>query len=61
MVTYTKIKKLIDLIEFQEGSVISKTLIKRNTWTVTLFAFDEGQELSEHTEPFDVLVYIMDG
>jgi len=52
---------LIDLIEYQKDSVVSKTLINQKTGTVTLFAFDEGQGLSEHTAPFDALVYIIDG
>jgi quercetin dioxygenase-like cupin family protein len=41
--------------------VVSRTLVKRGTGTVTLFAFDEGQELSEHTAPFDALVQVLDG
>ena len=53
--------KLADLLEYQEGSVVSRTIIDQKTGTVTLFAFDEGQGLSEHTAPFDALVYIFDG
>lgn len=53
--------KLIDSIEYQKDSVVSKTVIKQNTGTVTIFAFDEGQSLSEHTAPFDALVYVIDG
>ncbi len=53
--------KLINLVEYQEGSVISREIVRKNTGTVTLFAFDEGQGLSEHTAPFDALVYILDG
>ncbi len=53
--------KLADLIEYQEGSVVSRTLIDRKTGTVTLFAFDKGQGLSEHTAPFDAMVYLLDG
>jgi len=49
------------LAEYQEGAVVSRTIIKKQTGTVTLFAFDEGQELSEHTAPFDALVVILDG
>ena len=52
---------LSSLIEYQKGSVVSRELLKKNTGTVTLFAFDEGQGLSEHTAPFDALVLIMDG
>lgn len=50
-----------DLIDYQAGSVVSKTIIQKGTGTVTLFAFDEGQGLSEHTAPFDALVSIVDG
>lgn len=52
---------LADLIEYQEGSVVSRTIIDKKVGTVTLFAFDEGQGLSEHTAPYDALVYILDG
>ncbi len=53
--------KLTDLVDYQEGSVVSRTIIDKETGTVTLFAFDEGQGLSEHTAPFDALVYLLDG
>ena len=53
--------KLTDLIDYQEGSVVSRTIIDKKAGTVTLFAFDEGQGLSEHTAPFDALVHILDG
>ena len=53
--------KLADLIEYQEGSVVSRTLIDRKLGTVTLFAFDKGEGLSEHTAPFDAMVYLLDG
>jgi quercetin dioxygenase-like cupin family protein len=53
--------KLIDMIDYQKQSIVSKTLIHKKTGTVTLFAFDEGQGLSEHSAPFDALVYILDG
>lgn len=56
-----KIIKLADLVEYQHGSVVSKEVIKKEEGTVTLFAFDEGQGLSEHTAPFDALVYVIDG
>jgi len=54
-------KKLVDLVNYQEGTVVSRTVIKKKTGTVTLFAFDKGEGLSEHTAPFDALVYILDG
>ncbi len=50
-----------DLLGYQEGSIVSRTLIDKKAGTVTLFAFDEGQGLSEHTAPFDALVHIIDG
>jgi quercetin dioxygenase-like cupin family protein len=53
--------KLSDLIGYQEGSVVSRTIIDRRTGTVTLFAFDEREGLSEHTAPFDALVYLVEG
>jgi quercetin dioxygenase-like cupin family protein len=52
---------VLDLIVYQEGAVVSRTLLKRPTGTVTLFAFDRGQGLSEHTAPFDALVHVLDG
>ena len=52
---------LVNLVEYQDGSIVSKEIIKKSTGTVTLFAFDKGQGLSEHTAPFDALVYILDG
>jgi quercetin dioxygenase-like cupin family protein len=53
--------RLVDLVDYQEGSVVSRTIVDRKTGTVTLFAFGEGQGLSEHTAPFDALVYVLDG
>jgi quercetin dioxygenase-like cupin family protein len=58
---FVQSQKLADLIEYQEGSVVSRTIIDKETGTVTLFAFDEGQGLSEHTAPFDAMVYALDG
>jgi len=52
---------LADLIDYQDGSVVSRTLVDKEAGTVTLFAFDSGQGLSEHTAPFDALVYALDG
>jgi len=56
-----KILKLAELLDYQKGSVVSMTLSDRKTGTVTLFAFDKGQGLSEHTAPFDAIVQIIDG
>ena len=58
---HSVVKTLEKMVEYQDGSVVSKTVIGKKTGTVTLFAFDAGQSLSEHTAPFDALVYVMDG
>jgi quercetin dioxygenase-like cupin family protein len=52
---------LSELVAYQDGSIVSKEIIKKESGTVTLFAFDQGQGLSEHTAPFDALVYVLDG
>ena len=52
---------MTDLVAYQEGSVVSRTLIDKKVGTVTVFAFGEGQGLSEHTAPYDVCVQILDG
>lgn len=54
-------RSLVDLVAYQEASVVSKTLLDKKTGTVTLFAFDKGQGLSEHTAPFDAMVFVLDG
>ena len=51
----------VTLAGYQEGAVVSRTLLKRGGGTVTLFAFDEGQSLSEHTTPFDALAQVLEG
>ena len=48
-------------VDYASGSVVSKTLLKKDIGNITLFAFDQGQGLSEHTAPFDAVVYILDG
>jgi quercetin dioxygenase-like cupin family protein len=53
--------KLAELVDYQDGSVVSREIISKQAGTVTLFAFDKGQGLSEHTAPFDALVYVFDG
>lgn len=59
---YTKEGLVLDgLISYQDDSVVSRTVINRSSGTVTLFAFDRDQSLSEHTAPFDALVHILDG
>jgi quercetin dioxygenase-like cupin family protein len=57
----TQVLKLLDLTDYQAGSIVSRTIIDKKTGTVTLFAFDQGQGLSEHTAPFDALVCLLDG
>lgn len=55
------ILNLNSLLDYQEGSVVSRALINKDVGTVTLFSFDKGESLSEHTAPFDALVYIFNG
>jgi quercetin dioxygenase-like cupin family protein len=50
-----------DLIDYQEGSVVSREIVRKETGTVTIFAFDKGEGLSEHSAPFDAMVQIVDG
>jgi quercetin dioxygenase-like cupin family protein len=50
-----------DLVAYQQGSIVSREVIRKETGTVTVFAFDQGQGLSEHTAPFDALVQVLDG
>jgi quercetin dioxygenase-like cupin family protein len=53
--------RLADLADYREGSVVSQTIVDKKAGTVTFFAFAEGQGLSEHTAPFDALVYLVEG
>jgi len=53
--------KALDLVAYQDGSVVSREILKKGAGTITVFAFDEGQGLSEHTAPFDAFVDILDG
>ena len=55
------VEKLDDLVSYQTGSVVSRTLIDKKIGTLTLFSFDKGEGLSEHTAPYDAFVYIYDG
>ena len=57
----TEVAKADGLVNYQDGSVVSREIIKKPTGNVTIFAFDEGQGLSEHTAPFDALVHILEG
>ncbi|MCK4547200.1 MAG: cupin domain-containing protein [Candidatus Eisenbacteria sp.] len=53
--------RLADLVDYADGAVVSRTLAKARGGSITLFAFDEGQGLSEHSAPFDALVQVLDG
>ena len=53
--------RLADVVNYQDGAVVSRTLVKRATGTITLFAFDEGQGLSEHTAAFDAVAHVLEG
>ncbi len=54
-------RTLVESVDYQEDSIVSKTLLEKKTGTVTLFAFDQGQGLSEHTAPYDALVQVLEG
>jgi quercetin dioxygenase-like cupin family protein len=56
-----KILNLKDQVTYADGAVISKTLLKKETGNITLFSFDTGQGLSEHTSPFDAVVQVVEG
>ena len=55
------VENLVQSIDYQEGAVVSRTVVKKSNGNVTLFAFDQGEGLSEHTTPFDALVQVLDG
>ncbi len=57
----SQVLKIVDLVSYQEGSVVSRQITKADAGNVTLFAFDVGQELSEHSAPFDALAHILEG
>ena len=57
----TQLLTLADLVSYQDGAVVSRQILKTGAGNVTLFAFDAGQELSEHTAPYDALVELLDG
>jgi quercetin dioxygenase-like cupin family protein len=61
MTTNSQVNNLINLIDYQEETIVSKTLIDKKAGTITLFAFDKNQGLSEHTAPYDALVIILEG
>ena len=57
----SEVTKALELVHYQAGAVVSREIVKRPTGSVTIFAFDESQGLSEHTAPFDALVQILEG
>src|ERR1035438_666336 len=56
-----KAAQLVDWADYQKGSIVSRKLIQKETGSATFFAFDQGQELSTHSAPYDALVYLVDG
>ena len=60
-VCLAKEQRLADLAEYAEDSIVSKTILDKPVGTITLFAFDKGQRLSEHQTPYDAVVQIIDG
>jgi len=61
VVSHSEVLYLVDLVAYQDGSVVSRQITKADAGNVTLFAFDKDQELSEHTAPFDALLHVLDG
>ena len=57
----TEVWNLEEILKYQDGSIVSRTLVEKDQGMVTLFAFDMGQGLSEHTSPYDALAHILDG
>ena len=57
----SEVLHMADLASYQEGSIVSRQITKEEAGNITLFAFDQGQELSEHTAPYDALVHVLDG
>ena len=55
------VQNLKNLIAYQNGSVVSRSILKKESGNITLFAFDKGEGLSEHTSPYDAMVYLCDG
>lgn len=56
-----EVAKAAELVNYQDGSIVSREFVKKPTGNVTIFAFAEGQGMSEHTSPFDALVHVLDG
>ena len=56
-----QVAKAVALVNYQDGAVVSREIVKKRTGTVTVFAFDKGEGLSEHTAPFDALEQVLEG
>ncbi|MHA1338357.1 MAG: cupin domain-containing protein [Promethearchaeota archaeon] len=56
-----KVLKVVDLVNYQKGAVVSRAIIQKEVGSIALFAFDEGQGLSEHSAPYDALVHVLEG
>lgn len=56
-----RVLNLVGLVDYQEAAIVSRTLVDKPAGTITLFAFDSGQALSEHTAPYDALAYLLEG
>jgi quercetin dioxygenase-like cupin family protein len=56
-----QVTKTAEFVNYQDGAVVSREIVKKSTGNVTLFAFDQGEGLSEHTAPFDALVQVLEG
>lgn len=60
-IIYSEIQKLSEMVSYQDGTIVSKLIVNKEVGTVTLFAFDKNQSLSEHTAPYDALLQVFDG
>jgi quercetin dioxygenase-like cupin family protein len=57
----THVLRVVDLVSYQDGGIVSRQLMKKTTGNITAFAFDAGQELTEHTSPFEAIVEVVEG
>jgi quercetin dioxygenase-like cupin family protein len=58
---HTRATPMADLVDYQSGSIVSRRILKQQAGVLTVFAFDKGQSLSEHTSPFDAVVHVIEG
>ncbi len=56
-----QVTKVLEFVNYQDGAVVSREIVRKSTGSVTIFAFDKGQGLSEHTAPFDALAQVLEG